>query len=217
MKCNICDAEIYNNAVHECIIKKSKKISNNELYHILNELSATVKKLETKIDKLSGWANVNKKKFNAKEYLDKTTKLSISFQQWLDNLKLTNADLLILFSNNYEYVLTYIIHKYISTIDPIKGFDHMSVLFKYNGSEWIEMLPSDYLTILNKISSEFRKCLKQWEEKNKDMEKFQEIYLKNIKKVNGNEYSSQKTNTILFNELSKHTCLKLKNIIEYEF
>lgn len=202
--------------------------SYKDLYFIVKDLASKYQDLKKDYDLLLSWVNQKKKKLNIIDWLNEHYKIEIYFDDWLNSIQITKIHLDYIFKFDYIDGIMYILHELCPLNDhdnfnlPIKAFNQKeNVFFIFQKDDkWEVMSISLFNKFINTISKKLLDLFKAWQDENfhkMDDEKFQKIYIENVKKIIGGDTSIDCQNNKIKNKLFKYLKSNLKNVIEYEF
>jgi hypothetical protein len=200
--------------------------SMNDMYMILQTLAQKYNTMEKKLEKISAWANKNKKTLNVIEWLNSNAiENMIDFHEWITNvLTITEEDMEFVFKHNFSEGMNLILQRIIALYEttlPIKAFeqkDHSFYIFK--GTEWTLMSNDEFELFVNKITKGLMNQLKHWQDKHINsicQDGFTEKYVENVKKITGGDLSREQQYQRVKRHLYNHLKTNLKNLIQYEY
>lgn len=218
---HICLCEFVNRTPEELESVPSTQI----LYALLLDMTGKYSKLEERVEKLTKWANTNKRKLNIIEWLNEQYHLEMNFEDWVNNIQFNREHLEMVFEYNYISGVMYIFQDLLPLTEdtplPIRCFDQKDgTLFVYNGESWGAMTKKQFETLFWKISKQLVLQLGEWQNENTDkmqQEEFGIIYATNVQKVMGGKLSKEQLFSQVKKGLYKYLKMNLKNIIQYEF
>ena len=122
--------ETINKTQHERIRENDtdKMPTMREMYSILLEVTAKYSQLEKKMEEMTKWTEIKKRKLNVIEWLNETNLSTISFNEWSSsNILITRKHLDIMFKHDYIHGCIEIIKDLLSSTDlnklPLKSFN----------------------------------------------------------------------------------------------
>jgi len=221
--------------------------SQRELYEIIITLNNKYDKLQNDYDMLKRYIYDKKQKIEILDWLNQNSCLEIGFYELFLNIKLSEEDLNIVFEKDYingivEIILKFIDHKknlFKNGEIPLKAFvQKEGILYIYSCVEnnsrdanviseidyskycWKIMSSEVMDKFIRIISVQLLVLFKQWHVKNEqlmDMDKFNELYIKNLKCVMGGKFKDFEKNIKIKNYLYRNIRQNFKNIMVYEF
>lgn len=238
-QCPYCQKEYIKKTLYEkhitiCeIIQKIKKNDEEDelipstkiLYKIVKELATQNKKLQDKVMELEKniQRGVPQKKLDILERLNTNHIPSLTFQDWVKTLSITEKDISYFTSENFSHVSNIILSRNIESFNielPIISNDlKKNIIYIYrlpndndeqNEVGWFKMENDDLLLIIKTLYQYILKCYHiHWKENNKDIHQFDEIAGKildkitNIKINNHADTHNRKIYHSLYNLVSK--------------
>jgi hypothetical protein len=238
-QCPYCKKEYIKKTLYEkhitiCeIIQKIKKNDEEDelipstkiLYKIVKELALQNKKLQDNVTELEKiiQRGLPQKKIDILERLNTNNTPSLTFQDWVKTLKITEEDISSFTSENFSHVSNTILSRNIESSDielPIISNDlKKNIIYIYrlpndndeqNEVGWFKMENDDLLLIIKTLYQYILKCYHiHWKENNKDIHQFDEIAGKildkitNIKINNHADTHNRKIYHSLYNLVSK--------------
>jgi len=238
-QCPYCKKEYIKKTLYEkhitiCeIIQKIKKNDEEDelipstkiLYKIVKELALQNKKLQDNVTELEKiiQRGLPQKKIDILERLNTNNTPSLTFQDWVKTLKITEEDISSFTSENFSHVSNTILSRNIESSDielPIISNDlKKNIIYIYrlpndndeqNEVGWFKMENDDLLLIIKTLYQYILKCYHiHWKENNKDIHQFDEIAGKildkitNIKINNHTDTHNRKIYHSLYNLVSK--------------
>jgi hypothetical protein len=225
-----------------CEIISKKSIEKEEesdtpnirkLYEIILELTKKNNELEKKVNHLSKWLDVKKKKINVIEWLDTHIIPNITYSQFVKKLyeMVDREQLEKIFEHGHILGVTRIIYCLIDKSSeeniPIKAFDQKeNCLYIYEYDEqleknkWTIMSQIKFNRFISDISKLIMREFNAWKDENEHRlahDDFAIQYHTNLLKVIGGQMSIEHVNTRLKHNLYKHIKMNIKNIVDYEF
>lgn len=216
-----------------------------EMYSILLEVTAKYSQLEKKMEEMTKWTEIKKRKLNVIEWLNETNLSTISFNEWCSsNIIITRKHLDIMFKHDYIHGCIEIIKDLLSSTDlnklPLKSFNQkentlfIATLNTFNCEEegndndkesssyikWEIMSDKIFIEFISKISKQLLTEFIKWQKENADKiydDEFSNKYAVNFQKILGGNNTQEYNNSRIKKELYKYLKTNLKNIIEYEF
>ncbi len=204
---------------------RSDTPSHRELYEMLIALAKRNQELEGKIDELTKWANIRKKRLHVKDWLDENYKTVPNVSDIFGNLKITDEDYNAVCEFDYIEGITMIMKRLLPLENendlPIKAFDQKdNVLFVKKDDGWESMNQCELMMIINDIGKRIVAIFVEWQNKNKSLmssEKFHDIYLIRLQKVMCANFTKDQVYTRIRRNMYKHLKMNLKNVVQFEF
>ena len=209
--------------------------SVRNLYKIIMELAAKCNNLESQINDIKKATNIKKQKLNITDWLNQHKSSDterITFNQLLNNIKITRDDLNRLFETDYVNGVVKVLNKYLTNKDtfPICAFnnkdnkmyiycenDDVNVNHDKADIKWRMCSNDNYIKLMFLIDKQFLSEFVKWQNENKHKgsnDDFALIYSRNMKKVMGGERD------VLYSRIKKELYnliqIDLPNILEYE-
>ena len=191
--------ETINKTQHERIRENDtdKMPTMREMYSILLEVTAKYSQLEKKMEEMTKWTEIKKRKLNVIEWLNETNLSTISFNEWSSsNIIITRKHLDIMFKHDYIHGCIEIIKDLLSLTDlnklPLKSFNQKeNTLFiatldtsncKEEGNDndnhknkesssdikWEIMSDKIFIEFISKISKQLLTEFIKWQKENTD-------------------------------------------------
>lgn len=195
----------------------------SKLYEIIIELSDKYNKLKNKVDKLSNFIYI-KKNINIIQLLNNTYKSCEPFEKWIYNIKVERKHLEYIFNYDFVYASLQLFKEFFDNINkdniPIRSYEQKdNVLYIYSiNNSWCEMTQIQFDKIIDFISKQFLHEFVLWQNENKHLmydDNYAITYMKNVKKINGGNYTTEQ----LYNKIHKELYKNIKsniNIIHYD-
>ena len=201
---------------------KLSSLSKEEMGSILKDVLIKYQIMEKKVNELTAYVSMKRKKIDVIEWLNVNKKISVSastgmfdFVTWVSQLKITRKHLEYIFEHNFVKVFSYIILQLSEEENiPICAFTHKEgSLYVYNSDtlSWghitYEQLKSMIASIRIQINTEF----KLWQDDHKELilkdDTYRELYLNNINKV---MYTNYKNDEELSSKIQRDLYSNLK-------
>lgn len=204
-------------------IKSAVDIDNLNLKDLVLELVKKNQKLENDILELQRWVNTKKKKIVIVDWLNENIKPNFIFSEFIQNIKIDQYELDIIFENNIIDGIVEIINNYLQRCEvyPIKAFEQKdNTLYVYTQTGWKLLTNDDYVTIISNIYKKIMTAFKCWQDKNESRlytSEFSEKYVKYVKKIMGGDIPIERQRAKIHRNIYKSIKLDLNNTIEYEF
>ena len=189
--------------------------------------------LEKKVNHLSKWIDVKKKKMNVVEWLDTNFTPQTTFSQFVSQVCKTieRKHLEKIFEYGHILGLSRIIYSLFNddsiSIKPIKAFDQKEnqlYIYEYDESteknKWNIMPRITFNKFISDLSKQIMREFMEWKHENEHKitcDDFAIQYHTNLLKVIGGQMSIEDVNASLKHNLYKHIKMNLKNIVEYDF
>jgi len=217
---------------------KERRLENEEcadtpsarvMYEIILELTHKISQMEQKIQELSKWTDLKKKKINAVDWLNKTQKenpsLIPSLEEFLSKITVQRNHLEYLFQNDYTSGIVNVLQELLplehSDIHAIKAFEQKNnILFAYDGKQWSILSDALFQQLINSVVKHLLDDFVKWQNENSekmDQDDFALKYSANVKKIMGGGLTRTQVYSKVKLELYKYLKINIKNIIEYQF
>ena len=189
-----------------------------KMYEILLEMTAKYKKMEEKVERLSTMLEVKNKKINIIEWLNTTYTSCVAFEPWLKTIVLERKHLEYVFNNDFVYGIMLIYKEFLSDMnkekDPIKSFEQKdNTLVVFNGKEWSYMDAVQFEKMMDVIYKQVFHEFVLWQTENKHRmydDDYAMMYMKNLKKINGGNTSTEQLYGKVHRELYKYLKTNIK-------
>lgn len=204
-------------------IKVEKDIENLNIKELVLELIKKNKKLESDILELQRWVTTKKKKIIIVDWLNENIKPDLIFSHFIENIKIHEYELDIIFENSIVEGIVEIINNYLQRCEcyPIKAFEQKdNTLYVYTENGWKLLTNDDYIVIISNIYKNIMTAFKIWQDKNESRlytNEFSEKYVKYVKKIMGGDIPIERQRAKIHRNLYKYIKSDLANTIEYEF
>lgn len=224
--------EIYHNPKkRKIVIEDDEPLpSQKVLYEMIIQLTLKCNKMESKIDELNKLLIKEKKKINVIEWLNNNKKLELTFDDFIDQIIITNENIEFLFKNTFNDTFIDIFSGLIETYNenmPLKCFiQKQGHFYVFNKNDegllfWLELSREKLIYSLNKFHMKLSKEMYLWKERNSQYIDnsdnnallYDKAYLKLMTVDFRQESTLSKIKSILFSRLKTD----LKHFIEYEF
>lgn len=216
--------------------------STRELYKIIMELASKCNQLETQMKDITKWANIKKQKLNIVDWLNEhrlhnntnNSKGPTYFNDLLNEIKITQDDLNVLFETDYTNGVMHVLKRYLDmnitnngiVLFPMCAFTTKeNVFYIYtkseveNKSEWVLCDNESYKKLMYLLDKQFMGAFIEWQNKNKhkgSSDDFALIYSKNMKKMMGGVFTREQLYSRIKKELYTYIRCEPPNILEYE-
>lgn len=197
-----------------------KNPSIEDIYKLVVNLCIENTKLKERVDKLEHNNFINKKR-SIEDYLTMIPKDIVYFSNWMNMLVVTDENLKVLFSSNLiESIKSVLESSFLLThIEkaPLRAFSQKQhTIYIFEDNKWTPISSSEMTHFVSVLSHRILKKYLEWKKKNQETiesnEKFQEMNIQYMQKVNGSGKSMEhRTNEIkkwIFTKIQK----SLKNI-----
>ena len=198
---------------------------HRQLYEMVLALATKNKELEEKIATLEKWANIRKKRLHVKDWLDENYKEVASFDEVVNELRITKDHFEIICEYDYVEGISMILKEYLPLENeadlPIKAFDQKdNVLFVKKKDGWETMNPDELNLVITGIAKKIMDQFVQWQEINSgrtEQDKYQDLYVDRLQKVLGSNFKKDQIFTKIRRNMYKHLKMNLKNVVQFEF
>jgi len=217
----------------------------DKLYKIIMEMSIKQQKLEEKVEELSKYVDTKKKKINILEWLNITYTTCVPFDKWMTTIKVERKHLENVFNHDFVYGSIELLNEFIvkgasasdsssmanssasdssssSSSSSIRAYDQKENILYIVGADdntWCEMSQSQSKKLFDYISKQFLHEFVTWQNENKhrmEDDNYAMTYMKNIKKINGGNYTTEELYRKIQRQLYKSLKTNLRNIIQYD-
>lgn len=196
-----------------------------KLYEMVLSLAEKNQALEAKVEELTKWANIKKKRLHVKEWLDDHYTEVKSFDSVIASANLTDEQYD--FVCRYDYIEGIImIMKDIFPIDDeaslsIKAFDQKdNTFFVKRDDGWAVLSTPELENVISSIGKSVMTKFVEWQTKNRHRlheDSYTETYTSTLQKVIGGNYTKEQAFTRIRRGLYKHLKMNLKNVLQFEF
>lgn len=223
--------EIMNKSVKERQLENEERTDTptvRGLYEIILELTKKMNGMEQRLQELTKWTDVKKRKINIQDWLNANPANFVegTFEDLLVNLTVGRRHLDYLFRSDYTSTLLHILKLHLPVEDEkytnvIKAFDQKTnTLYAYSQGQWQLLTESMFQTLVfvldKKLLGEFIK----WQNENAGNmadDDFALKYALNVKKIMGGSLNREQIYSRLKIDLYKYLKVCLRNITECEF
>lgn len=232
--------DISSSTIEEDINIKSVDININSLYKLLIQLYNKYQKLESDYNEIKKYVNITKKKINILEYLntherpeiklnlDSHSESDFDFNDFICNIDITFIELNLIFKYDYiDGIYNIIInhiekYKTLDHIVPIKSFkqkENLIYIFTKESDSW-NIMDNEYINLLLKyFDKKLLLLFLDWKiqyESSMDNEQFSQIYVLNMKKVIGANFTDKNKNktSLLRGKLYKYLAQDIRILNE---
>ena len=199
--------------------------SVKKMYDMILALSNRNRILEDKVEELTKWAAIRKKRLHVVQWLNDNYEETCSFNDYITEFEIDDSHFQLV--TKYDYVDgIYCILKKMFPVDeesklPIMAFDQKdNTLFIKKEDGWHQFSIEEYQMFIGSIAKKIMGHFVNWQNANKHRitdEAYQKTYTDNIQKVLGGNYSKRNPNMIIKRNLYKYLKMNLKNVMQYEF
>ena len=220
-----------------CKSMKERQLENEEnddtptirvLYDVILELTNKMTKMEKKIQELSKWADLKKKKINMVDWLNenKTEEKQLGLEEFLLTIKVNRIHLENLFQTDYTLGILKVLQDFLplaetSNGNPIKAFDNKAnVLYAFSENKWMILSDKMFQEIINNIVKQLLNEFVVWQTENAsrmEQDDFAIKYSANVKKMMGGNFTREQVYAKVKTDLYKYLKVNVKNITEYHF
>lgn len=231
------DSKEYTKIIEENTIQKIP--SQREMYEIIIDLNSKYERLQSEYHELKQFVNNKRRQINIIEWLNQNSQLEMSFTDTFLNIELDENDLLKIFELDYVKGICYIIMSYIENIKdrfqtgdvPLRGFmqkDNTLYIYdnsdhnnnNYNNYNWQIISNEIFNRFIRIIDHQLIQLFREWHIKTElvmNEDRFNELYIKNLKYITGGNFRDFEKNTKIQNLIYRSIRQNLKSIIVYEF
>jgi len=236
-------SKIYYNrhvAICELMCKsiKERQLENEEnddtptirvLYDVILELTNKMEKMERKIQELSKFADLKKKKINMVDWLNenKIEEKQLGLEEFILNIKVNRIHLENLFQTEYTSGILKVLQDLLPLAEEfgnnnaIKAFDNkVNVLFAFSDNKWIILSDEKFQQIINITVKQLLNEFIVWQTENAsrmEQDDFAIKYSANVKKMMGGNFTREQVYAKVKIDLYKYLKVNVKNITEYQF
>lgn len=221
--------------------------SQKELYKIVIDLNNKYERLEREYHELKRYVNNKRRQIDIIEWLNQNCLLEMSFSDIFMNIELDKNDILKVFELDYVKGVCDIIVCFMETVKqrfqsgevPLRAFvQKEGVLYIYDcgasadigdeiddeigddGYKW-QVLSSELLSrFVRVIDYQLMRLFREWHtetERGMNEDRFNELYIKNLKTITGGNFRDFERNTKIRNNIYRSIRQNLKSIMVYEF
>jgi hypothetical protein len=194
-----------------------------ELYAIIMGLANKCKQLETKLDAISDWTRITKKKVNIIDWLNAQPKEKMDeYDHWFNTLQIAEKDLERLFASDYVNGVVSYLKERLPTEDmqrPLCAFTSKDNVFYCYRQKWQTVDTETFNKLMYRLDKLFMGEFIKWQNANKHkihLDGFQELYSNNMKKIMGGNNTREQLYTRIKKELYLYLRSDPPNIMEYE-
>ena len=182
--------------------------SKKELYDLILYQNNEIFKLKKKFNEIKIY---QKKKICVIDYLNTTYKLEINYEEWLKNLNVSQDGLNNIFELGIIRGIILILKNYSDNIPIVSALDK---LYIYSNNLWILMTQENLKYLLQLINKKIFCQFEKWNtefEKKMSKEKYNDLYILNIKKILCAKYSKNELETRVKRKMCKEFKIYLDN------
>lgn len=188
-----------------------------DIYIVVQKLVKENEKLKIRINELEKFSQREKKRMCLIDWLNTNKIPTITFSQWVNNIKVTKDDFTYTLTNNCLCGIMEIIKKNMIEQLPICGFDQkLKTLFIYHDKAWRLIEKEEFYrftdNIIRKLGKQFDLWMKKNEQAIRKNSETLHLYTKKLYTTDTEEIAKR-----LYLRLYNHVKYNLKNIIDYEF
>lgn len=227
--------EIMNKSVKERQLENEERDDTptvRGLYEIILELTKKMNVMDKRLQELTKWVDVKKRKINILDWLNANpAKIGTitgggSFESFMLQLKVTRQHLDYLFRADYTSTILRILQEKLPIDDGnkanvIKAFDQKAnVLYTYSQGQWAIVSEQMFQTLLYVVDKKLLEEFIKWQTENvvnMTDDDFGMKYALNVKKIMGGNLSREQIYSRLKIDLYKYLKVCLRNITECEF
>lgn len=196
-----------------------------KLYEMIMSLAMKNKALEEKVEELTKYVAVKKKKLHVKDWLNQNYSNVESFDSFMSKKSLTENDYKDVCMYDYLEGVLMILKKMFPVESdnslPIRAFDQKdNTFFVKNDDEWNTMSTTELEGLIASISKQLMTMFVAWQEANKhrlSQDSYTEEYMDTLQKMLGSNYSSDAVIVKIKKNLYKHLKTNLKSVIQFDF
>jgi hypothetical protein len=262
-KCNFCSRgyqrKIYYSrhvAICELMCKsiKERKLETEEtddtpsvrmLYDVILEMANKMSLMEKKMNELSKWADLKKRKLNVITWLNENTHEDIKpFEEFIGNIRVERKHLEYLFKNDYTSAILCVIQEFLplenDELNPIKAFiQKPNILYVFandptnclaNGlikdgtikdgmNTWSIITPKSLQQLINIVSKQLLDEFIKWQKENSakmEQDEFAVRYAENVIKMMGGKMTREQVLNRIKLDLYKYLKVQMKHITAVE-
>ena len=196
-----------------------------KLYEMLLALAVKNKALEEKVEELSKYVAVKKKRLHVKDWLDQNYSDIQTFDSFMSKKTITDNDYKDVCKYDYLEGISMILKKMFPLESesslPIRAFDQKdNAFFVKTDDGWNTMSTTELEGIISSIGKQLITRFVAWQEANKHrltQDSYTEEYMETLQKMLGSNYSSESVVVKIKRNLYKHLKTNLKSVIQLEF
>lgn len=225
-----------NPVLDELLVEDNEPMpSQKRMFQMLIELGQRYNKLEEKVDELNKWVVRKKKKINVLEWLNVNINPTMSFENIIEKIIVTEEDIQNLLNKSFYDVLNDIfartIYNFEESASPIFAFvQKQNVFYIYDNTTanttnnvkiWNELSKERLTKFLIKVHMKIVKAFYDWKnlKKNdiKNNETFSTLCDKTILKLLSVEFKEENIYSKVRNMMYSRMKKDMKSLVEYEF
>lgn len=207
------------------IEKFSDTPSMRSLYEMIMTLARRNEDLERKVEDLSKWAAIRKKRIHVTEWLDHTYCDVPTFDDYIFNIHVTNDDLELIWKYDHVEGITHIIRQWfpLETEErlPLRAFDQKdNTFFVKTHTGWITMPVDTFEILVGRVCKELMCHFVKWQEENRhriERDDYATEYTTKLQKVIGGNFTREQTNNRIRKNIYKYMKTNLKDVVQFEF
>lgn len=196
-----------------------------KMYQMILALSSRNKELEEKVEELTKWAAIRKKRLHVVQWLNDNYQDTCTFQDYISKFDIDESHFKLVCKYDYVDGIFCILKKMFPVDEeaklPIMAFDQKdNTLFIKKNDGWHQFAIEDYQFFIGAIAKKIMGHFVTWQNANQHRlsdESYQNEYTQNIQKVLGGNFSNRNPNIIIRRNLYKYLKMNLKNVMQYEF
>jgi hypothetical protein len=220
---------------------KERQLENEEsddtptirvLYDVILELTHKMSQMEKKIQELSKWADLKKKKINMVDWLNENKIIETegnqqkTWEELLINIKVDRLHLENLFQTEYTLGILKVLQDILpmgetNNSNAIKAFDNKTnVLYTFSDTKWMILSDQMFEQIINIIVKQLLNEFVGWQTENAsrmEQDDFAIKYSTNVKKMMGGNLTRQQVYAKVKIDVYKYLKVNIKHITEYHF
>lgn len=233
-----------------CKSVKERRLENEEeddtpnvrvLYDVILELVNKMSQMEQKMNELTKWADLKKKKINIVDWLNEQQRKGgvgggvdgagvISLDKFISQIAVERKHLEYLFQHDYTSGIVNVLQEMlplehdknnINANNTIKAFDQKTnILFAYDNDVWAVLPQLKLQQIVNLVVKKLLDEFIKWQNENVDRmenDDFAIKYSSNVKKMMGGGLEREQVYLKVKLDLYKYLKIHVKNITEYQF
>lgn len=210
---------------HAEIEKNSDTPSMPKMYDMLLALAKRNQELEAKVDELSKWAALKKKRLHIVEWLNEHYASVITFDRHMSACHVTPSDYDSVTKFDYVEGVSAILRRWFPVDEesslPIKSFDQKDSTFFIKTDEgWRSLETRELSGIISDIGRRVMNHFVSWQESNKHRmttDEYASEYTTKLQKSLGTNFTQEQIITRLRRSLYKYLKMNLKSVYQFEF
>lgn len=209
----------------DAIEKHSDTPTIRALYDMVMSLARRNEQLERKVDELTKWTVIQKKRLHVVEWLDHTYGDIHTFDEYVCNICINVDDLELVWKYDHIEGVTHILRNWFPLEEeqrlPIRAFDQKdNTFFIKTTTGWITMSANILEQQIARVCQGLMKLFVKWQESNRhrmEREDYAVEYTTKLQKVIGGNYTREACNNRIRRNLYKYLKTNLKDIVQFEF